>query len=433
MLILPLVERAAVQTAPAIAGPVEAERHLFQNLVQPTLTVPIGFLELVPTTVENRCSPNPRPLQRSPGFNGSPHLLLQNEGWFFTTQVEQLNQRLAQRQPGLRQPHGVYVGADEVLVGQIEARRRHRTRHHELRALEEVLVVRAPHRTVTVDQGGLAAAARPPAPLRVVGRVGRDVAHVDHVELGDINPQLHGGRTEEDGESPLAETLFPLFPVRIGHLSGVLPGLDADDGAGRVLVETEKELVGATATRGRTRHADEVVVGGDAVTRPPNHGRRRNLVSRNFATLPFAHGLHQTGPTQNFEQLPDDDLRLCHRQPLRVVRPSGRAPEILTEASPPREEEVLFGVIAPRGAWEHQTRSLELLALVDGPRRAEVLTALLLQAFLRLGLQEVHFDGEPTPHPIEHGARDGTTLLWSGGHQSRVSLRPLFFGGTKLL
>ncbi len=52
VLILLLAERAAVQTAPAITRPGRSGAPPVPGPVQPTVTVPIGFLELVPTTVE---------------------------------------------------------------------------------------------------------------------------------------------------------------------------------------------------------------------------------------------------------------------------------------------------------------------------------------------------------------------------------------------
>ncbi len=77
--------------------------------------------------------------------------------------------------------------------------------------LEEVLVVRAAGGAVGEDQGRLTAPARATAALGVVGRGRRDVAHVDHVELGDVDAQLHGRRAEEDRQAPFAETVLPLL------------------------------------------------------------------------------------------------------------------------------------------------------------------------------------------------------------------------------
>ena len=63
---------------------------------------------------------------------------------------------------------------------------------------EEVLVVRAAGRAVGEHERGLPAAAGAAAALRVVRRRGRDVAHVDDVELGDVDAELHRRRAEQD-------------------------------------------------------------------------------------------------------------------------------------------------------------------------------------------------------------------------------------------
>ena len=77
--------------------------------------------------------------------------------------------------------------------GEIEQRRTNLAVHHALRIAEEVLVVGALGRGVGEHQGGLPAATGAAAALGVVRRGGRQVAHVDHHQLGDVDAELHGG------------------------------------------------------------------------------------------------------------------------------------------------------------------------------------------------------------------------------------------------
>src|SRR5665811_1856486 len=117
------------------------------------------------------------------------------------------------------------VRAHEVLVGQVDTRGGDNPGHHQLWAPEKVLVVRAPSRTVGVDERWLPAPAGATAALRVVGRRGRDVAHVDHVQLGDVHSQLHGGGAEEDGQVTLPKAILAPLPLGGGDLGGVLVSL----------------------------------------------------------------------------------------------------------------------------------------------------------------------------------------------------------------
>ena len=111
--------------------------------------------------------------------------------------VEQLGERAAERLAGLGEPDRVDVGADEVLVGEVELRRRDLAGDHPLRAAEEVLVVAVAARAERVDQRGLAAAAGAAGALRVVRRRRRDVAQVDDVQRRDVDAELHRRRAEQ--------------------------------------------------------------------------------------------------------------------------------------------------------------------------------------------------------------------------------------------
>ena len=96
------------------------------------------------------------------------------------------------------EPDGVEMAADEILVCQIDRRWRDFAGHHALGIGEEMLIVRGFGRTVGHDEGRFAAATRSSASLDVVGRGRRDVSHEDGVERGDVDPEFHGGRTEQE-------------------------------------------------------------------------------------------------------------------------------------------------------------------------------------------------------------------------------------------
>ena len=79
----------------------------------------------------------------------------------------------------------------QILVRQIETWWTHCSGYHEFRVAEEILIVRRASGAVGKYQGGLPAASRSPATLRVVGRRRRNVAKVDCIELSDVHAQLH--------------------------------------------------------------------------------------------------------------------------------------------------------------------------------------------------------------------------------------------------
>ena len=119
-------------------------------------------------------------------------------------------------------PDRVDVRADQVAVPEVDTGGRHRPGDHTGGLAVEVLVVGASSRAVGEHQGGLSAASRPAASLRVVGWGGRDVPQVDEVELGDVDAELHGGRAEEERKVSFPKTLLPFLAVFRRNLSSVL-------------------------------------------------------------------------------------------------------------------------------------------------------------------------------------------------------------------
>ena len=142
-------------------------------------------------------------------------------------EVEDVAHRPAQIQPALRQPDGMDMGSNQVFVGQVHSGCLYLTGDHLLLMAEKVLVVWAANRTVGENQGRLSATSGSTGTLRVVGGSRGHVPHIYHVQLGDIDPQLHGRRAEEHRQTGLTKLLLAFDALLIGHLGGVFPGFDA--------------------------------------------------------------------------------------------------------------------------------------------------------------------------------------------------------------
>jgi hypothetical protein len=70
------------------------------------------------------------------------------------------------------------MGANQVLIREIQARSGHTSGHHALRTIEEVLIVRTPRTAVAVNQSRLATAACTPTSPSVVRGSRWDLAKV---------------------------------------------------------------------------------------------------------------------------------------------------------------------------------------------------------------------------------------------------------------
>src|SRR5207247_5085652 len=98
---------------------------------------------------------------------------------------------------------------------------------------------------VVKDQCRLAAAPRPATPLSVVRGSRRHVAHVDDVQLGDIDSELHRRRAEKDWEPACPEVVLPLLALCRRNLCGVLARLEPLAVSGHALIEGDEEWVRA--------------------------------------------------------------------------------------------------------------------------------------------------------------------------------------------
>ena len=163
------------------------------------------------------------------------------------------------------------MGAEQILVGEFEARCFHLAGNHQFRLPEEVLIVAAASRAIREHQRRLPASACPAGPLCVVGRRGRHVAHVDHVELADVDTQLHRGRAVHHVQIAASEPFFAVESQLVRHLRGVFPSFNAEQVFTNALVEVDEETVGLDAVVGQVRHEDVVVVWARTVGRLPPH------------------------------------------------------------------------------------------------------------------------------------------------------------------
>ena len=186
------------------------------------------------------------------------------------------------------------VGLDQVLVRQVEPRRRDRTGDHSLRALEKVLIVWAATGAVGEHQCRLPAASCPSAPLGIVGRRGRHVAHIDDVELGNVDAELHRRRAVEHGELGFAKVFLAFLAYVVGDLRRVLAGLDPVQVRCHAAVELDEEGVDLSARARPSWHADQIVEGLRPVSGDPSHRIGGHLVSRHPGLVAgLVHHLYQ--------------------------------------------------------------------------------------------------------------------------------------------
>ena len=226
--------------------------------------------EIVCDRIED--APNPCTCVVSDALVPDRGLKLRGKGTAGVVENQQLRDALVERSVDAREPDRLEVAVDQVPVRELENRRPHLAVDHRLRVAEEVLVVRALGRRIRDHQGGLSAAARAPAALRVVRRRGRHVAHVDRVERRDVDAELHRRGAKQDRQEPIglsnlsemllvvrelpalsiseAKALLPDLPVVGIDLGGVLARLEPEERVGRgaehrgeVLVEVAEERV----------------------------------------------------------------------------------------------------------------------------------------------------------------------------------------------
>ena len=87
--------------------------------------------------------------------------------------------------------------------------------------LEVVAVMRRVAGTIGEDERGLPASPGASGSLRIVGRVGRRIAHMHNAEVANIDAQFHRRRTEQSTDFSFAEQVFP----RDADIRAQLPGV----------------------------------------------------------------------------------------------------------------------------------------------------------------------------------------------------------------
>jgi len=351
----------------------------------------------------------------------------QDERGFRATEVEDILEGTTQAGPSLREPEGMDVSLDEVLIGQVKARRRDLAGDHQFGPLEKVLVVRAAGGAVGKDDGGLTAAAGASAALGVIGWRRRHIAHIDHIELVDVHAQFHGRRAIEDRQPGGLETLLAFLPQFIGDLCGMFPRFKAGGPGGGLAVVVEKIGIGAAACGGKMGDTDGIVKGPAAVPRVPDHGRGGKLVAR-AGGIAGVDRDHQTGLGQEGEEITDELLGFIHVQlPFKAAEGVGTA-EVDAEAAAAGEINLAPGFGAAAGAWKEQGGPLHFFVFIERPGSDQILVVLLLDALLKPGIEIVHLDGKLAAHIIEQHLHHPAALVHRGGGEDGMPLLPEVVG-----
>ncbi len=332
--------------------------------------------------------------------------------------VDDVRDRPAELHPGLRQPDALQMGADQVLVGQVQTRRGHLSGHHVLGAAEVVLVVAVARGAVRGHECGLAGTARPARALRVVRRGRRDVAHHHGVERGDVHAQLHRRRAVQQGQFGGAELPLALQPVLRSHLRGVLPGEQARQLGRRRPVQVPEERVDPRPLAAVVRARQRVDRAPLAVPGPPDEGGGRHPEPHALLGRPAAvgragvlrgrlHLTHQVRFAQHLQQVLDDALDVLRGE---VAQFGQVPPQVLAELATGRQEQ--------RGTLHTRPRAVRVggadggaVALAQHPRTREALLARPLQG-VEVVAEVLHVDGEGAPHEVQQ--RPGDLLTQRG-------------------
>ena len=247
VLLVILGQRRPVEAAPTVERFVELGGRAGDLVVHPAVVPPGG---LVPVAGPGATQVGKDPLRGAlcpPGgvrvAEAVPEGRKQPQAGAVAVGLEQVGDGGVHRLVGLGEPDRVDVGADEVLVGQVEAGCDDRPGDHVAGAAEPVAVVGVAGGAVGEHQRRLAAAAGPAGALRVVGGGGRHVAQPDGVEVGDVDAELHRRRAVEQRQFPFPEGALAFEAVLLRDLRGVLAGQHAGVSGGQVAVQVAEERV----------------------------------------------------------------------------------------------------------------------------------------------------------------------------------------------
>jgi hypothetical protein len=288
------------------------------------------------------------------------------------------------------------------------------------------VVVRAARGAVGEDEGGLTAAARPAAALGVVRRGRRDVAHVDDVELGDVDAELHGRGTEQERQLGLAEAGLTAFALVGADLGRVLVGMQHVQVASVGAVEVDKEGIGAQTLVGRLRHADGVVRGGFTVTAVPDHLLGLELIGGGAAAATTDLDLMQRSLGEDAEHLLDDGGGVDEGELAEGAEDIG-ATEVLAEAAARGDidEPAAVGARLVTGAGgaaggDGMEVLDEPLGVAEAPGVDEKLVGVEANLLLRGGLEELDLDRQLAAEIIEEDLADRSTQGGPRGDEQRL-------------
>ena len=266
-----LLQRRAVQRPPPVQRVAELRGNRVEGVVEPGVGPPrrlpqTGF-EIGEDRLGALVGPCPRSGVVEVGLDRREHLRVVQ----CVVEVEHVGHRLAEIEPALGEPHGMHVRPEQVLVREFESGCLDLAGDHQLGLAEEVLIVAAARRAVGEHERRLAAPTGAARPLGVVRRGRRHVAHVDDVELRDVDTELHRRRAVQHREFRSPEPVLAVEAEVVGHLRGVLAGLDAEKILADRAVQVDEEAVGLDAFVGQVRHANVVVIRTSAVGDLPSH------------------------------------------------------------------------------------------------------------------------------------------------------------------
>src|SRR6516225_2291623 len=111
---------------------------------------------------------------------------------------------------------------DEILVGEVDAWRRHRTCYHLLTVAEKMVIVGVAVGRKGQHQRRSSAAPSAAAALNVIRRCRRDVAEMDGGQVSDVDPELHRRRAEKYRQFALLELLLALDAKLWRNLASVV-------------------------------------------------------------------------------------------------------------------------------------------------------------------------------------------------------------------
>ena len=406
---LALPDGGAVKPPPAIAGGFERLEDPVQNLADPVFAEPCRGLQLPADALDESVGPlqgrgaQRGIVERTPdrGFYG------QSDGAVLVADIEQARQ--SRPEAGVRhfRPDRVNVRTDEVPVAQVDARRRHRPRHHVAGPSVIVLVVGASTGAIGVDQRRLAAPSGASAALCVVRRRRGDVPQVDQIELGYVDPEFHGRRTEQQREPALPEARLALFPVLGRNLRRVLAGFEETFDIHEAPVAFQEVAVGAGRDFSDLEQPRPVVRARLAVAGDPAQRAGIDPVAVRAAD-PFENPV----PRQGAEQETDGPVDVLPDERPAGVRISRQtAPDVAAQGAPGRYEEaglVFAGIPAPTRAGPGDRGFRQLARVVETPHGPLEKAGLRLsnELLLLAGIERIDLDRQLLAQHVEQRPQD---------------------------